>query len=116
MTVAVAPSFNQPARRRSRRAAGGFSLLELVLVLVVLATIMALTVPQLRGFLTASGSRDTATQVVALARYARAKAAAEAVTYRLSFDDTAGEYWLSADAGDGSGEFADLGNDFGQVF
>jgi prepilin-type N-terminal cleavage/methylation domain-containing protein len=111
-----APHSFAVSRRRPTRGRGGFTLLELVLVMVVLCVIMAIAVPQLRGFLTASGSRDSATQIVALAQYARSKSASEAVVYRLSFDAAAGEYWLSADANDGTGEPAGLGNDFGQVF
>ncbi len=100
--------------RRTRRS--GFTLIELVLVLMVLCIILAIAVPQLRGFMSGSAARDAATQVVALAQYARAKSAAESVVYRLTFDVQSGEYWLSADAADGTGQFTELGNDFGQHF
>jgi prepilin-type N-terminal cleavage/methylation domain-containing protein len=103
-------------RRPARRRRSGFTLIELVLVMLVLCIILGMAVPQLRGFLAGSAARDSATQVIALAQYARAKSAAESVVYRLSFDVQNGEYWLSADAADGTGQFTQLGNDFGQTF
>jgi prepilin-type N-terminal cleavage/methylation domain-containing protein len=107
---------NVPRSRRSMRRRSGFTLVELVLVMLVLCIILGAAVPQLRGFLSGSAARDAATQVVALAQYARSKSAAESVVYRLSFDLQSGEYWLSADSADGTGQFAELGNDFGQYF
>lgn len=106
--------FARSPARHARRI--GFTLIELILVMLVLCIILGMAVPQLRGFLSGSAARDATTQVMALAQYARAKSAAEGVVYRLSFDLSNGEYWLSADAADGTGEFASLGNDFGQTF
>jgi prepilin-type N-terminal cleavage/methylation domain-containing protein len=115
MPVFVATIF-APPRRDVRRARRGFTLIELVLVMLVLCIIMAMAVPQLRGFMSSSAARDTATQVVAMAHYARAKAASDAVVYRLSIDEANGKYSLSKDAADGTGNFTDLGTDFSQVF
>src|SRR4051812_28605578 len=103
-------------RRVSPRRRGGFTLIELVLVMLLLCIILGMAVPQLRGFMSGSAARDSATQVIALAQYARAKAAANSVNYRLTFDPQNGEYWLSAGSVDGTGEFTRLSNDFGQTF
>jgi prepilin-type N-terminal cleavage/methylation domain-containing protein len=103
-----------PARRVRR--ADGFTLVELILVMMILCILLGMAVPQLRGFMTGSAARDAATQVVSIAQYARAKAVSEALVYRLSFDEATGDYSLTVDAADGTGEFAGLGNDFGQVF
>jgi Tfp pilus assembly protein FimT len=83
---------------------------------VVLCIILAVAVPNLKGFLTGSMSRDAATQLVALTQYARAKSAADAKTYRLSFDVANGEYYLTTLDDTGSGEFVPLGSDFGRIF
>jgi prepilin-type N-terminal cleavage/methylation domain-containing protein len=108
--------FGTAEGRATRAVAAGFTLMELVLVLMILSIFLAVAVPQLRGFMRGSAARDAATQVVALAQYARAKAASDAVVYRLSFDTAAGEYRLTRDAGDGTGDFVELGTDFGQAY
>jgi prepilin-type N-terminal cleavage/methylation domain-containing protein len=59
------------SRRTIRRA---FTLIELVLVLVMIAAIMGMVVPQLSGFASGSRMRNTADQVVALTRLARSLA------------------------------------------
>lgn len=102
-----------PARVHFRPRRHGFTLLELVLVMVLICAALAAATPSLRGFLTASRSRDAATQVLALTRYARAQAASQARIYRLNFDAGAGAYWLEVEDGPG---FVHTGTDFGQVF
>jgi prepilin-type N-terminal cleavage/methylation domain-containing protein len=114
MSASARANFDAASRRIRRH--GGFTLIELILVLMVLCIVLAVAVPQLRGFLSGSAARDAATQVVALAQYARSKSAAEGVVYRLSFEMQSGEYWLTAGTPDGTGQFNDLGNDFGQKF
>jgi prepilin-type N-terminal cleavage/methylation domain-containing protein len=106
-------------RHRGHRAGArdhGFTLIELVLVMMILAIFLAVAVPQLRGFMSGSAARDAATQVIALAQYARAKAAADSVVYRLSINEATGEYQLTAGSADGTGQFSELGNEFGQMF
>lgn len=100
----------QPTRNPRRH---GFTLLELVLVMVLLTAALAAVAPSLRGFLTASRSRDAATQILALTRWARAQAVAEARVYRLNVDAASGSYWLTVE--DGAG-FAATGDDFGREF
>ena len=107
-------AYTLASARRRRRA--GFTLVELVLVLVVLCVVLGMAVPQLKGFLTGSSTRDAATQLVALTQYARGKAAAESRTYRLTFDPAAGEYQLTAQEAGNGGAFAPLGSDFGRTF
>lgn len=102
-------SHHLPPRSRAR----GFTLLELVLVMLLLTTILAMAAPSLRGFAASSRSRDAATQFVALTQYARARAAADARVYRLNVDAADNAYYLTVQDGL---EFVRLGNDFGRVF
>jgi type II secretion system protein H len=74
---------------RQFRPRSGFTLLELVLVMMMLTIIVAIAAPSLRGFRGWSQQRDAATQLVAVTQYAKAKAAAEAKVYRLELDGTA---------------------------
>ena len=100
----------QPSARPPARA-DAFTLLELVLVMVLLAIMLAIAVPSLRGFLAGSRARDAVSQIVSLAQYARARAAADATVYRLNVDGAG--YWLTAQEGEA---FVPIGTEFGKRF
>jgi type II secretion system protein H len=72
----------------------GFTLLELVLVLVIICTVLAIASPSLRGWSKGSALRDTAEQMVALARLARSQAVATAQLHRLCLEPATGRYRL----------------------
>jgi prepilin-type N-terminal cleavage/methylation domain-containing protein len=91
--------------------AGGFTLLELVLVMLLIAVMLAMAVPSLRGFLSNSRSRDAVSQIVSLAQWARARAAADSNVYRLNVNATS--YWLTMQDGE---KFIPIGTDFGRTF
>jgi type II secretion system protein H len=72
--------------RRPGRRAAGFTLLELVLVLLVITIAVGIAAPSLRGWSRGSKMRDTADQLVTLARLARTQAASTAQLHRLTLD------------------------------
>ena len=84
--------------RTTARPDGGFTLIELVLVLLLLTIIVGTAIPSVKGFLGWSRSRDTIAQIVAMSQYARSKAAAEAKTYKLGADGTT--CWLEVQEGE----------------
>jgi len=96
-----------------RRPRAGFTLLELVLVMVIICTVLAMAAPSLRGFFASRQTSDAAAQIVALAQFARAQAAAEGRTYRLNMDTQSAKYWLTAQTG---GAFTMLSSEFGRTF
>jgi type II secretion system protein H len=71
---------------RSGRRAAAFTLLELVLVLLVITIAVGIAAPSLRGWSRGSKMRDTADQLVTLARLARTQAATTAQLHRLTLD------------------------------
>jgi len=91
----------------------GFTLLELVLVMVIMCTVLAMAAPSLRGFFASRQTADAAAQIAALTRFARAQAVAEGTTYRFNLDTETGKYWLTMQAG---GVFAALPTEFGRSF
>jgi type II secretion system protein H len=97
--------------RRPRHSA--FTLIELVLVLVIISTAMALAAPSLSGWSRGSRLRDAGDQFLAVARYARTQALANCQMYRLNVDSQGGRYWLTAQDGQ---QFVPLGNEFGRMF
>jgi prepilin-type N-terminal cleavage/methylation domain-containing protein len=92
---------------------GGFTLLELILVMVILSTVLALAAPSLRGFFGSRKTHDTATQILSLTQLARSQAISEGIIYRLNFDTRERTYWLTAQK---SGIFEMLDTEFGQIF
>ena len=101
------------ARRPPRRSAGGFTLLELVLVLLLISVVLAMAAPSLRGFVRARQTADAASQLLAMTQWARSQAAAEGRSYRLNVDAQAGAYWLSVERG---GAFVELDGEYGRHF
>lgn len=91
----------------------GFTLLELVLVLLLTSMILALSVPQLSGFLKGRRAADASAQILALANYARTQAVGTGSVYRLNLDEQTQTYWLSIQRGV---EFYELGSEFGRHF
>lgn len=87
------------ARRRLPQGAarnGGFTLLELVLVMVIIGTVLGAAAPSLRGFFTSRKADDTATRIVSLTRLARSEAVAEGRVHRLQFGARLRTYSVTA--------------------
>jgi len=91
----------------------GFTLLELVLVMVILSTVLAMAAPSLRGFFGSRQTHDTAAQILALTQLARSQAISEGIIYRLNFDTRERTYWLTAQK---AGTYERLDTGFGQKF
>ena len=91
----------------------GFTLLELILVMVILSTVLAMSAPSLRGFFGSRQTHDTAAQILALTQLARSQAISEGIVYRLNFDTRERTYWLTAQQ---SGTFEELKTEFGRIF
>ena len=102
---------NASARKYGRDRA--FTLLELILVLVILSTVLAMAAPSLRGFFASRQTHDTAAQILALTQFARSQAISEGIVYRLNFDTLECTYWLTARQ---AGAFERLKTEFGQSF
>ena len=83
----------QAAARPGRRR--GFSLLELVLVLAIMATLAAVAIPRYSGSIARYRADVTARRIVADLALARARACSASKTVTAKFDISAGELWLS---------------------
>jgi type II secretion system protein H len=101
------------AGRGPARAGGGFTLLELIVVLVLIGLALGLAAPSLRGFFASRQTADAAAQMLALTQWARSQAAARGTRYRLNIDTEANLYWVTAQEG---GEFVDIASEFGRQF
>lgn len=68
-------------RRRVVAYASGYTLLELLVVLIIISLVSALAVPRLAGSLSGLRFKTTAKKLAASLRYARSQATSEKVTY-----------------------------------
>ena len=96
------------ARRHLRRA---FTMIELILVLVILGIAVGVTAPSLRGWGMGAKLRDATQQFISTTRYARAEAAGQAVTVRVSLDTAENAYTVLRQQ---EGEFAEVAGEFGR--
>src|SRR3982751_5148497 len=81
---------------RPRSRSRGFTLLELIVVLLVLSVLFAMAAPSMSGFGAGRAAKQTASQIVSLSRWARERAISEGRTYRLNFDTANQVYFVTA--------------------
>ena len=98
--------------QRSRHP--GFTLIELVLVLMIIAICAAIAAPTLSGFARGRALPNASIELVTTARWCRVKALSDGLQYRLNFDTTAGKWWVTKD--DGNTAFADVTEDMGREY
>lgn len=81
-----------PHRAASPRA---FTLLELILVLVIVATLLSVSTASLRGLHASQTTRAAAERFLRLCEQARYRAIHEAIPHRVTVDLNERAYWLS---------------------
>ena len=97
--------------RRPRQP--GFTLLELILVMVIITTALAMAAPSLSGWARGSKMRDASDQFIALTQFARTQAISTATVHRLHVDSGARAYYVLIQDGDG---FSPLNTEMGRQF
>lgn len=84
------------SRRGGRR--GGFTLIELILVMIVVFTLATVVAPRFSDFFPSFQVRKSTDQLMAWARKARADAALTGTRQRLYLDATNREYWIEVES------------------
>jgi prepilin-type N-terminal cleavage/methylation domain-containing protein len=90
-----------------------FTLLELILVMIVLCTVLAMAAPTLRGFFSSRQLNDISEHIVSMTRYAKVHSVFEGKPYRLTFDLMQRQYWLSSLS---DSQYERLKNNFGNYY
>jgi prepilin-type N-terminal cleavage/methylation domain-containing protein len=91
----------------------GFTLLELVLVMLIAAVLLAVVAPSLHGFGAGRQLDQAAAQLVAIGNWARDRAMQEGRVYRLNMDPVARSYWVTHQD---NGGYIRPETDFGRLF
>jgi prepilin-type N-terminal cleavage/methylation domain-containing protein len=110
MTQAGMTMIRQPRQLDANR---GMTLLELILVMVILSTVLAMAAPSLRGFFASRRGDDAAAQILTLTQFARSQAISEGLIYRLNFDTAERTCWLTVQK---AGAFERLQTSFGKAY
>jgi type II secretory pathway pseudopilin PulG len=87
--------------------------LELILVMVIICTVLALAAPSLRGFFASRRTSEAAAQMLALTQLARTVAVSDGVVCRLNVDAQEHTYWLTVQR---EGVFQSPGTEYGRRF
>jgi Tfp pilus assembly protein FimT len=90
---------------RTKPSSTAFTLLELVLVMLVVSTAVAIMVPSLNGWRKGSELRDAADAFVTMTNRARALAIADAVTYRVTANANGLAFSMTKESLDAPGQF-----------
>lgn len=73
----------------------GFTLLELLIVVFLIAVTLGLSLPLFRKTFTDMKLTSAVSDIVSLMRYGQERAIVEAAVFRLNVDEVHGEYWLT---------------------
>jgi len=99
------------ARRRPGRR--GFTLIELILVLLLLGLATSLATPMLGRFSRGRTAMDAAGHLLAIMQYAQDQACVSGSPHRLHWDQDAGSYWLEASR---QGRYERIASEVGRTF
>ena len=97
-----------PHAERSRRPARGFTLVELILVMVLLTIVASFVAPRMSSFFRGRALSAEAQRLLSLTHYAQSRAVAEGVPVLLWIDPLRSAYGLEVQGGHASGNERDI--------
>jgi type II secretion system protein H len=83
--------------RRARQS--GFTLLELVLVMLIITIVLAMAAPSMRGWRRATNLKGAAEDFVTVTRYARVQAVTNGAVHRVILEPATGRYYVAVQSG-----------------
>lgn len=91
----------------------GFTLMELLLVMLIIAVSAAIVAPSFTGFSRGRRLPNTATALMTTGRWCRVQALSEGTTFRLNIDRSGRQWSVTKD--DGTGLFKDVTEETGKA-
>jgi len=96
---------------------GGFTLIELILVILIVSVLIGLSVPLFRGTFSGLQLKNTSLNMAKLVSYARETAIVEKTVYKLNFDLKKGKFWLTRlESTDVGGVYKRISGRRGKIF
>jgi type II secretion system protein H len=77
----------------------GFTLLELLLVMMIITVVLGLAAPSLRGWRRATNLKGAAEDFITITRFARVQAVASGTVHRVVLEPASGRYFVAAQSG-----------------
>ena len=74
------------ADRKHHVRSKAFTLLELILIMIILCTVLAMAAPSLRGFFSSRQLNDIGEQILVMTRYAKIQSVFQGRNYRVNFE------------------------------
>jgi prepilin-type N-terminal cleavage/methylation domain-containing protein len=99
VVIMISPTGQWVSNMKRRSKAQGMTLVELILVMLVLATVLAISAPTLSRFFKGRALVEESRRMLALTRYGRSQAIALCVPMQLWIDAETGQYGLEPDPG-----------------
>jgi type II secretion system protein H len=84
-------------RRRPRQS--GFTLLELVLVMLIITIVLGMAAPSMRGWRRATNLKGAAEDFITVTRYARVQAVSSGSIHRVVLEPASGRYYVTVQSG-----------------
>src|SRR5882757_3932215 len=83
--------------RRTRQS--GFTLLELMLVMLIITIVLAMAAPSMRGWRRATNLKGAAEDFITVTRYARVQAVTNGAVHRVILEPATGRYYVAVQSG-----------------
>ncbi len=87
---------NPRIRRTTSNAEAGFSLMEIMVVLAIIAVLSSISMPAMRGFAASRRLHTSARAMADTLTFARDMAITERITHLVVFDVSNNRYWLAS--------------------
>jgi type IV fimbrial biogenesis protein FimT len=85
--------------RRNPRQPGGFTLIELMLVMLIITVVLGMAAPSLRGWRRGTTMKGAAEDFITITRYARVQAVANGAVHRVILEPATGRYYVAVQSG-----------------
>lgn len=97
MRMSITGSWNRLSENKGlKKNSGGFTLIELSLVIILMGFILSLTIPRIRDTLLTDDFKSTSRKIIGTIKWLRNRAVSENKDFTLMFDFESNSYWFES--------------------